>query len=726
MRFRASASFLPLVALVVVACGGGNGGQKPADTSGQLLGAVQKGPFVVGSTITLSVLDGTLNPTGQVFNTQTTNDRGEFSIAFQSSGPVKLEGVGYYYNEVSGTLSNSTLTLRAFYVPAASGTQRAYVNIITHLTSQRISGLVAGGTEFAVAVAQAEKELRGELAIAYPGFVPAVAGTDMNVAGGDTDENAYLLAASSVVAQVAADRSGPIDANVQELLNAAAIDFADGTLTPALKTEVGAALLKLDVAAVAKQLGNRFVQTGSTVVVPDMNRIIDQDRDGLANASDNCPLVANADQKDGDKDGIGDACDACPLDATATCGHGCSAACGDGGACQTGADCTSGACSASLHQCVGSHCDDGSKDADESDVDCGGATCIRCAVGQRCGATTDCGPGNGCNVTSRVCDADLCHDGVFDGNETGVDCGGSTCPGCGVGSRCNGNADCLSGEGCDVSTRTCDANLCRDGVRNDAETDVDCGGGTCSTCALGKGCALSRDCSTTFCNATTNQCVATHCSDAIKNGDETGVDCGGPTCGQCPVGQGCSAVADCSSGYCNSSSHLCVTQCGDGARNGGETDVDCGGPTCAACLDGKQCSIATDCGSGVCSLTLGVCQGSTCSDGVKNGSETDVDCGGSCGGCSNGQRRASGSDCSSTWCAGHPASSGGDAGVGDASPDSEVGVGDAGSAKDAGGDAGSGGGGGGGKCVASQCMDGTKNGVSAHAICRLSARDLCP
>ena len=36
----------------------------------------------------------------------------------------------------------------------------------------------------------------------------------------------------------------------------------------------------------------------------------DQDRDGIANTSDNCPLVANADQKDTDRDGGGDACDA--------------------------------------------------------------------------------------------------------------------------------------------------------------------------------------------------------------------------------------------------------------------------------------------------------------------------------------------------------------------------------------------------------------------------------
>lgn len=41
----------------------------------------------------------------------------------------------------------------------------------------------------------------------------------------------------------------------------------------------------------------------------------DDDQDGVANASDNCALVANADQKNGDGDGAGDACDVCPQDA---------------------------------------------------------------------------------------------------------------------------------------------------------------------------------------------------------------------------------------------------------------------------------------------------------------------------------------------------------------------------------------------------------------------------
>jgi hypothetical protein len=37
------------------------------------------------------------------------------------------------------------------------------------------------------------------------------------------------------------------------------------------------------------------------------------------------------------------------------------------------------------------------------------------------------------------------------------------------------------------------------------------------------------------------------CSDGIRNGDETGVDCGGDQCGPCLPGQGCKTTSDCES-----------------------------------------------------------------------------------------------------------------------------------------------------------------------------------
>ena len=94
-----------------------------------------------------------------------------------------------------------------------------------------------------------------------------------------------------------------------------------------------------------------------------------------------------------------------------------------------------------------------------------------------------------------------------------------------------------------------------------------------------------------------------------------------------------------------------VPSCTDGIKNGSETDVDCGGSCPTKCSPGRECLVPGDCTSGVC--TGGICQSPTCNDGVRNGSETDVDCGGvTCPKCANGKNCFVNSDCASNACLG--------------------------------------------------------------------------
>jgi hypothetical protein len=83
---------------------------------------------------------------------------------------------------------------------------------------------------------------------------------------------------------------------------------------------------------------------------------------------------------------------------------------------------------------------------------------------------------------------------------------------------------------------------CGDGMRNGGETDVDCGG-PCPPCADGKACIVQNDCQSRVC--TNNLCRAPTCNDGVKNGNETDVDCGGGTCPDCAYGQSCAVDADC-------------------------------------------------------------------------------------------------------------------------------------------------------------------------------------
>src|SRR4051812_34282660 len=80
------------------------------------------------------------------------------------------------------------------------------------------------------------------------------------------------------------------------------------------------------------------------------------------------------------------------------------------------------------------NCSNGMKDADETDVDCGGS-CAGCAAGKQCKKGSDCASQS---CTNNVCDVPACDDMIKNGDESDVDCGGKTCPGCAVGKMCGG------------------------------------------------------------------------------------------------------------------------------------------------------------------------------------------------------------------------------------------------------------------------------------------------
>jgi hypothetical protein len=151
------------------------------------------------------------------------------------------------------------------------------------------------------------------LGLTLADFNPNATGVEMNLAGGDSDANAYLFGVSSTLVQTAQDEPGnSLEAKLQEFLNVLASDLEDGTLSSANQLKTRAALAKFDVDVLAARFRTRLDQIGSSSPVPDMNRVLDQDRDGLVNANDNCPRLANADQADGDADGVGNVCDSCP------------------------------------------------------------------------------------------------------------------------------------------------------------------------------------------------------------------------------------------------------------------------------------------------------------------------------------------------------------------------------------------------------------------------------
>ncbi|MEZ5045218.1 MAG: S8/S53 family peptidase [Saprospiraceae bacterium] len=276
-------------------------------------------------------------------------------------------------------------------------------------------------------------------------------------------------------------------------------------------------------------------------------------------------------------------------------------------------------------------CTDGIQNGQETGVDCGGPICAVCPT---------------------------CEDGIQNGDETDVDCGGSNCAPCacfeapltltinldhypeetswtlktsGVTVASGGTYGYLP----DLSTVVENINV---GEGNYTFTINDSyGDGIC--CSYGQGSFSLTDNngalilsgaqfggsqSQNFC---AGEATAT-CNDGIQNGNETGIDCGGD----------CTPCATCNDGVqngnetgidCGGDCQPCAT-CNDGVQNGNETGIDCGGDCtpCATCNDGVQNGNETgiDCG--------GDCQPcATCNDGIQNGNETGIDCGGDCTPC---------------------------------------------------------------------------------------------
>lgn len=169
-----------------------------------------------------------------------------------------------------------------------------------------------------------------------------------------------------------------------------------------------------------------------------------------------------------------------------------------------------------------------------------------------------------CDRLALVCVPSHCADQRHDGDETDVDCGGS-CSGCGPGSLCRSDPDCggvAVGCGdqcyCDTATRTCVYNDCYDNKTDALETDFDCGGPLCHPCELGGKCLADRDCLSAACDVVTQACIADQCADGRIDGQESDVDCGGEVCSSCALGKKCNSNLDCPSGHvCGGVTKVC-------------------------------------------------------------------------------------------------------------------------------------------------------------------------
>ena len=246
--------------------------------SQQILGHIEKGPFVQGSEVTLTDLNKDLSQSGKSYTTNTTSDLGSFDFGQTldlSSGLVELKTSGYFYNECTGSLSNSQITLKA--IANTDGAANLNVNLLTHLEYARVKYLVKSGKSFKQAKEQAESEILKSFAITDKIASPE------KVSLTDCDKNAnILLAISSIMLY---DKS---EAEFSEFIAKFSNDLEkDGTIDNSqLKETIKKGQENCHPSQIKKKMEEYYQSKGSNVAIGNFSQFIDFNGDGVIDDKD--------------------------------------------------------------------------------------------------------------------------------------------------------------------------------------------------------------------------------------------------------------------------------------------------------------------------------------------------------------------------------------------------------------------------------------------------------
>lgn len=197
--------------------------------------------------------------------------------------------------------------------------------------------------------------------------------------------------------------------------------------------------------------------------------------------------------------------------------------------------------------------------------------------GDGCDSTCQVETGWTCSGEPSVC-SPICGDGLIRGNE-GCDDGNTA-----DGNGCDSTCQVEPGWSCSGEPSACTP-ICGDGLLRGGEWcddgNTDNGDGCDSTCQVESDCICTGEPSVCSCQG--------DCNDGIQNGQETGVDCGGPNCPACELTLFPSQILECGAGYLDEIDH----NIGDGYALAPD-DLRTG--TCAptACVNGGKTQFGMD------------------------------------------------------------------------------------------------------------------------------------
>jgi Kelch motif/Bacterial Ig-like domain (group 2) len=279
MNFRIGPVIVASLLIAATGCGGGGSGTSapPPPPTGKTYtasgGVAQKGPLILGSTVTAQELTATLVPNGKQYSYQTNSDLGTFNPNSAFTSPyIGISATGYYFDEVTNALSGGTITLNAYGDLGANPALN--VNLLTTLAYQRIETLVKAGSTFTAAEAQAEREVLAGLGIV--GVNSDIHFGTLDLSKGTTGDKLLAAVSSLFVNGNSSANLAALIANFQNDLS------ADGIVS---STSVRDTLLvsarSMNPAAVAANLNQKYAAQSVSYSAADISGWLDQDGDGL-------------------------------------------------------------------------------------------------------------------------------------------------------------------------------------------------------------------------------------------------------------------------------------------------------------------------------------------------------------------------------------------------------------------------------------------------------------
>jgi hypothetical protein len=234
----------------------------------KISGYVQKGPYINGSSITISELSSDLIQTGRTYSSQILDNTGTFEMKSIEliSQFAELKVDGFYFNEILN--KNSTAQLTLYALSDLEDKSSLNVNVLSSLEKRRVEYLVSQGFSFNDAKSQAQSEILEIFEISKSEMMESER-LDITKNG---EDHAILLSISVIL-------QGYLQvADLSELLANLSNDlYEDGELND---STLGTILINnaktIKLSEIRTNLTDRYETQGLEVTIPDFEKYVNQ------------------------------------------------------------------------------------------------------------------------------------------------------------------------------------------------------------------------------------------------------------------------------------------------------------------------------------------------------------------------------------------------------------------------------------------------------------------